>query len=148
MRAKRAAQAEFVAGLIGRRLSDDPSERIMVVGDLNAFEFNDGYVDVIGTLRGSPVPRQHVVLETRDFFDPDLTDLIDLLPSGERYSYVFDGTAQALDHMLVSESLRPLVSLFAYVRGNADSPEVWRSDARRPERISDHDAALAYFRFR
>ena len=71
-------------------------------------------------------------------------DLLDLLPSGERYSYVFDGTAQTLDHMLVSESLRPLVSLFAYVRGNADSPEAWRSDTRRPERISDHDAALAF----
>ena len=88
------------------------------------------------------------MLETRDFFDPDLTDLVDLLPSGERYSYVFDGTAQTLDHMLVSESLRPLVSLFTYVRGNADSPEAWRSDVRRPERISDHDAALAYFRLR
>ena len=148
VRAKRAAQAEFVAGLISRRLSDDPEERIIVVGDMNAFEFNDGYVDVVGTLRGSPVQRQHVVLETRDFFDPDLTDLVDLLPSGERYSYVFDGTAQTLDHILVGESLRSLVSLFAYVRGNADSPEVWRSDARRPERISDHDAALAYFRFR
>ena len=101
MRAKRAAQAEFVAGLVSRRLADDPEERILVVGDMNAFEFNDGYVDVVGTLRGSPAPRQQVVLETRDLFDPDLTNLVDLLPSGERYSYVFDGTAQTLDHMLV-----------------------------------------------
>jgi predicted extracellular nuclease len=59
---------------------------------------------------------------------------------------VFDGTAQALDHMLVSATLLPLVSDFVYVRGNADSPEVWRSDGTRPERVSDHDAALVYLR--
>jgi predicted extracellular nuclease len=146
VRAKRAAQAEFVAGLLSRRFSDDRNERLLVVGDLNAFEFNDGYVDVVGTIRGAPAPRLQVVVETRDAFDPDLVNLVDLLPSHERYSYVLDGTAQALDHMLVTEALRPDVSLFTYVRGNADSPEVWRSDARRAERISDHDAALAYFR--
>jgi predicted extracellular nuclease len=146
IRAKRAAQAEFAAGLIARRFADDPRERILVVGDMNAFEFNDGYVDVVGTMRGAPAPRQQVVLETRDAFDADLFNLLELLPSHERYSYVLDGTAQALDHMLVSEALRPHVSLFTYVRGNADSPEVWRSDPRRAERLSDHDAALGYFR--
>jgi predicted extracellular nuclease len=87
-----------------------------------------------------------VILQTRDLVDPNLTNLIDRLPPQERYSYVFDGTAQALDHMLVNEALLPQVSLFSYVRGNADSPEVWRSDARVPERLSDHDAALVYLR--
>jgi predicted extracellular nuclease len=148
VRAKRAAQAEFAAGVVARRLYDDPGEHILVLGDLNAFEFNDGYVDVVGTMRGVPAAREQVVLSTRDLIDPDLTDLISLLSGQERYSYVFDGTAQALDHMLVTGSLWSHVSLFGYVRGNADSPEVWRSDARRPERISDHDAALAYFRLR
>jgi predicted extracellular nuclease len=146
VRAKRAAQAEFVAGLVNRRLSDDPHERFLLVGDFNAFEFNDGYVDVIGTIRGTPAAREQVILETDDLVDPDLTNLIDALPPQERYSYVFDGTAQALDHMLASEALLPQVSGFSYIRGNADSPEVWRSDARRPERLSDHDAALVYLR--
>ena len=68
------------------------------------------------------------------------------MPPQERYSYVFDGTAQVLDHMLVSEALLPQVSRFSYVRGNADAPEVWRGDFRRPERLSDHDAALVYLR--
>jgi predicted extracellular nuclease len=148
VRAKRAAQAEFAAGVVARRLYDDPGEHILVLGDLNAFEFNDGYVDVVGTMRGVPAAREQVVLSTRDLIDPDLTDLISLLSGQERYSYVFDGTAQALDHMLVTGSLWSHVSLFGYVRGNADSPEVWRSDARRAERMSDHDAALAYFRLR
>ena len=146
MRAKRAAQAEFAASVIGRRLVDDPSEHVLVVGDMNAFEFSDGYVDVVGTLRGALSPRDRVVVETRDFVDPDLVELATLLPPEQRYSYVFDGSAQVLDHMLASASLWPRVSLFAYVRGNADSPEVWRSDPRRPERLSDHDAVVAYLR--
>ncbi len=146
VRAKRAAQAEFVAGLVNRRLSDDPRERILLVGDFNAFEFNDGYVDVIGTIRGAPAPRDQVIVETRDLVDPDLTNLIEMLPPQERYSYVFDGTAQALDHMIVSEALLPHVSVFSYVRSNADSPEAWRGDAMIPHRLSDHDAALVYLR--
>ena len=87
-------------------------------------------------------------MTTRDALDPDLINLIESLPADQRYSYVFDGTAQTLDHTLVSPSLLPAVTGFAYVRGNADSPEVWRSDARRPERISDHDPALTYIRIR
>ncbi|MGH9199807.1 MAG: endonuclease/exonuclease/phosphatase family protein [Vicinamibacterales bacterium] len=147
VRAKRAAQAEYLAALINRRLSDDPGERILVIGDLNAFEFNDGYVDVVGTLRGAPASRERTVAETRDLLDPDLINLIDLVPADSRYSYVFDGTAQTLDHMLVTGNLVPSVTAFTHVRGNADSPEVWRSDGRRPERISDHDPAIVYLDF-
>jgi hypothetical protein len=30
---------------------------------------------------------------------------------------------------------------------NADFPEIYRNDATRVERFSDHDAAIAYFSF-
>lgn len=148
VRAKRAAQAEFLASLIDRRLEADPLEAVLVVGDMNAFEFNDGYVDVIGTIRGAPAPRDQVIVVTPDLVEPDLVNLADMMPADQRYSYVFDGTAQALDHMLVSSALLPAVTAFSYVRGNADAPEAWRSDASRPERASDHDPALVYFRVR
>jgi len=148
VRAKRAGQAEFLAALIDRRLHDQPGEQILAIGDLNAFEFSDGYVDVVGTIRGRPAPREQVVAATRDALDADLVDLMELRPADQRYSYVFDGTAQTLDQMLVSDSLLARVAAFMHVRGNADSPEVWRSDAARPERISDHDPALIYLRFR
>lgn len=148
VRAKRAGQAEFLAALIDRRLRADAAEQILVLGDLNAFEFNDGYVDVVGTIRGVPAPREQVITATRDALDPDLVNLIDFQPADQRYSYVFDGTAQTLDQMLASGALLARVTGFAHVRGNADSPEVWRSDASRPERISDHDPALIYVRLR
>ena len=148
VRVKRAFQAESLAALIDRRLRVDPQEALLVVGDLNAFEFNDGYVDVVGTMRGVPAPREQVVQSTRDLLDPDLVNLGDLVSAGARYSYVFDGVAQTLDHMLASPALLPVVTAFGYGRGNADAPEVWRSDATRPERISDHDPALVYLRAR
>jgi uncharacterized protein len=147
IRAKRAAQAEFLAALLDRRLDDDPDEQILAIGDINAFEFNDGYVDVAGTLRGVPAPRDQVIMPTRDALDPDLTNLLELRAPHERYSYVFDGTAQTLDHMMATAGLLARVTAFMHVRGNADSPEIWRSDATRPERVSDHDPALVYITY-
>lgn len=148
VRAKRAAQAESLALMVDRRLAPDPTAPLLVVGDMNAFEFSDGYVDVVGTVRGTPAPRDEVVQPTRDLVMTDLINLVDGLPAQDRYSYVFDGVAQTLDHMLVSPGLFDSVTAFGHVRGNADAPEIWRSDATRPERISDHDPALVYLRLR
>ena len=66
------------------------------------------------------------------------------VPAGQ-YSFVFDGNAQALDHILVNSLALSSVTRMAYARSNADFPESLRGDATRPERLSDHDAAIAYF---
>jgi hypothetical protein len=145
VRAKRRAQAEFLADLIQARQTADPAERIVSVGDYNAYQFSDGYVDSLGTIQGSPVPANQVVLPSADLVDPDLTSLVNLPPADERYSYSFDGNAQILDHVLVNQSLLPFVRGFRYARVDADFPEIFRNDPSRPERISDHDPAVAYF---
>jgi uncharacterized protein len=147
VRAKRRAQAEFLADLIQARQSADPNEHIISVGDYNAFQFNDGYVDSIGTIKGTPTPEDQVVLASNDLVDPDLTDLLELEPADQRYSFVFDGNAQELDHILVTPNLLELRNGLHYARVNADFPEVFRSDANRPERLSDHDPSIAYFNF-
>jgi uncharacterized protein (TIGR03437 family) len=147
VRVKRRAQAEFLANLIQARQMADPNERIISIGDYNAFQFNDGYVDVIGTIKGSPAAPDAVVLSSNDLVNPNLIDLVELTPTAERYSYVFDGHAQVLDHVLVTENLLARASRIRYARHNADFPESLRNDAARPERISDHDAPVAYFTF-
>jgi hypothetical protein len=76
--------------------------------------------------------------------NPDLVNLIEMLPSSERYSYVFDGNAQALDHILVSQGLQPRVREFLYVRNNADFPESERNNTNLPHRLSDHDPVMVY----
>ena len=145
VRAKRRAQAEHVAQLIQERQTQVPPENVIVMGDFNAFAFNDGYVDVMGTIKGNPASASEVVLSSADLVNPDLVLLTDQLPPAERYSYVFDGNAQAIDHILVSTSLCARVTRHGYVRGNTDFPESFRSNFNRPERLSDHDAAVAWF---
>jgi predicted extracellular nuclease len=144
VRAKRAAQAEFLAVLIEGY--QDAGESVISIGDYNATQFNDGYVDVMGTIEGTPAPPNEVVLATApDLVSPPLTDLLDFAPASQQYSYVFDGNAEELDHILVTSDLLPNVSGLYYARDNADFPESYRNDATRPERYSDHDVPVAYF---
>jgi predicted extracellular nuclease len=142
VRAKRRAQAESVAQLVQQHQS--AGEDMVVMGDFNAFEFNDGYADILGSILGSPATSNEVVLGSADFVNPNLFNLIETLPLPERYSYVFDGNAQALDHILVSRGLQSRATRFLYLRNNADFPETCRNDFRSPHRISDHDPAIAY----
>ena len=144
IRAKRRAQAEYLATLIQ---SYQATEAVVSVGDYNAYQFSDGFVDVVGTIKGQPAPADQVALASPDLVDPNLTSLGDTLGPSQQYSFVFDGNAQALDHVLVDELALNRFSRVAYGRVDADFPESLRSDATRPERISDHDPVLAYFVF-
>jgi hypothetical protein len=153
VRAKRHAQAEFLAGVLDDLQTTWPNTTIVSVGDYNAFELNDGFVDVMGTVRGQPAPATEVVLASPDLVDPDFLDAAASLPAGERYSYIFGGNAQSLDHALVSANalgsftgVAPLAGL-AYARINADFPEALRSDGTRVERLSDHDPLVVYLRY-
>ncbi len=144
VRAKRRAQAEYLAELIQQHQS--AGERVVSVGDYNAYQFADGLVDVVGTVEGLPATADQVLLTSPDLVNPDLVDLVNTLPLDQRYSYIENGNAQVLDHALVSSSLMASFSRFAYARVDADFPEAYRNDATRPERISDHDMPVAYFK--
>lgn len=147
VRAKRLAQAEYLANLVQARQAADPAERIVLVGDFNAFEFSDGYVDVIGSVKGVPAPADSVVLTGSDLVTPDLVNLVETVPAAERYSYSFDGNAQVLDHVIANGRAAMRFSRLHYGRANADFPEAWRGVTTRPERLTDHDPAVAYFVF-
>jgi uncharacterized protein len=146
VRAKRRAQAEYLAGLIQSLQAGDPPAHVVSVGDYNAFEVSDGYVDVMGTIEGTPTRADNVVLASPDLVEPNLTDLLTTLPAEEKYSYVFGGSAQVLDHVLVNPGMNGILSRFAYARNDADFAESFRNDPDRPERISDHDMPVAYFK--
>nr|MDQ3043453.1 nuclease [Acidobacteriota bacterium] len=147
VRMKKKLQAEFLSKYVAERLKANPSERIALVGDFNAFQFNDGIMDVIGTIKGTPSAKDSVLIASEDMLNPDLTNLVDLIKTEQRYSYSFDGNAQILDHFLVSDALKRHLAGFGYARINADFPETYRNDDTRVERFSDHDAAIAYFTF-
>ncbi len=145
VRLKKKLQAEFLAKLVQARQTANPKERIILLGDFNSYQFSDGILDVIGTIKGKPAGKAEVLNPSEDLVNPDLIDLVDVIAAGQRYSYVFDGNAQALDHIIISETLRKHTTGFGYARINADYPETYRNDPNRFERFSDHDPAIAFF---
>ena len=147
VRMKKKLQAEFLAKLVQERLKANPNERIALVGDFNAHQFNDGIVDVIGTIKGKPAGKEEAMNASEDLLESDLIDLVDVIKPEQKYSYSFDGNAQVLDHIIINENLKKHINGFGYARINADFPEIYRNDANRVERFSDHDAAVVYFTF-
>lgn len=145
IRAKRKAQAESLANLIQSFQTADATERIITVGDMNAFQFNDGYVDVIGTVKGTPSPDDQTVVpgDGVDLVNPNLTDLVDTLPPDQRYSFTFDGNAQVLDHIIVNDDALAVTNRFAYARDDADFA-VKNYELANELRLSDHDQPVAY----
>ncbi|MEO7658729.1 MAG: endonuclease/exonuclease/phosphatase family protein, partial [Pyrinomonadaceae bacterium] len=142
VRNKRRLQAEWLANFVQERQKGDISERLILTGDFNAFQFNDGYNDLIGILRGKPEP--NVITPSKTLYNTGLINLIDYIDAKNRYSYTYDGSAQALDHILVNKPTRERLLKFGYARVDADFPLVWSNDANRPERLSDHDAPVVF----
>jgi predicted extracellular nuclease len=152
VRAKRTAQAESLAELLQELQTQNATTPIIAVGDYNAFQFSDGYTDPISVIKGNPTPGSQIVVgQSADLVDPDFVNLTDTLPADQRYSFVFEGTAQALDHVLVNSTGLSVFQRYAVARMNADFPDVaaagFLGDPARPEKNSDHDAPVAYFAF-
>ncbi len=145
VRLKREMQAEFLAKMVNERQKLNPNERLVLLGDFNAFQFNDGIGDIIGVIKGTPAPKTEVLTASEDLVNPDLTDLVDLIKAEQRYSYSFDGNAQDIDHMIVTQAMKKHLAAFGFARLNADFPEIYRNDSGRVERFSDHDAAIGFF---
>jgi hypothetical protein len=145
VRAKRQAQAVSLANLIQGFQTADSAERIITVGDMNAFPFNDGYADVIGTVKGTPSADDQTVVpgDGADLVNPDLTNLVDFLPISDRYSFTFDGNAQVLDQILVNDDALAVTNRFAYARDDADFA-VKNYELANELRLSDHDQPIVY----
>jgi predicted extracellular nuclease len=139
---KRVQQALFLANLVQTRQQASPNERIVLIGDFNAFDFNDGYADVMGILRGEPAQEPFSLTYAPS---PIVTPLLDgslFIPAkGERYSYIFDGNRQTLDHVVINEAivLEAADLEVDHPRINADFGVHNFGVAGNPLRTSDHD---------
>jgi hypothetical protein len=105
---QRTQQAQIVNNFVDSILALDANAKIVVLGDLNDFSFSTP----LNTLKGGV-----------------LNDLIETLPQSERYTYVFEGNSQDLDHILLSNGL--FSGVFAY--------DVVHVNAEFADQISDHD---------
>jgi hypothetical protein len=146
-REQRKAQAEFLADFIQTRQSNDPGEAIVSLGDYNAFSFNDGYVDSVGTILGAPVAPDQVTVASTDVVSPDLVNVSNLGAPWDRYSSIANGNAQALDHVVTTANLFAQFAGVVRPRVNADFPAVLDGEPTTPGRLSDRDPMVAYFTF-
>jgi uncharacterized protein len=145
VRTKKELQAEFLANLIqGYQAA---GEHVISVGDYNAFEFSDGYIDILATTTNQNVlPETQVVQPgVPDLVTPPAVDLATLLPVKERWSYQEFGNAQILDHIVTTSDLVATGAHLAYAHLDADQPVTAYNDPTTPARTSDHDAAIGYF---
>jgi len=143
VRAKRLAQAQSIALKVQELQTDDPAIRLVVIGDFNAFEFSDSYVDVVGQIAGTANPAENL-LSGPDEVNPDLINQVLSIAPEERYSFNFRGNAQVLDHALTSQALDSSVRGFEYGRGNSDAAADLINDIGTPLRSSDHDGLVLF----
>ncbi len=135
---QRKLQAHVVRDYANQLLSANPDALVMVTGDLNDFPFaepGEGSDHPVGILEGGAgeIP---------------LTNLISREKAADRYTFVFDGNSQVLDHMLVSPALNALVRDVDILHFNAVMPAYLSSDPTTTLRASDHDPIEARFRLR
>ncbi len=118
---QRAGQAQVVHDFVERVLDVDRHADVVVLGDLNDYQFSPA----ITALRTG----------TADGSGPSiLTDLISTLPKNQQYTYVFNGVSQVLDHILVSSGL-----------GGAQY-QVIHINAEYADQASDHDPQVVRLR--
>lgn len=108
---QRMAQAQAVAGFVDAILDRDPQALVAVVGDLNDF----GWSAPLQTLHST-----------------GMVALDELLPANARYTYVFQGNSQSLDHLLASPALASVLPAVDIVHSNSEFAA----------QISDHDPGI------
>ncbi len=133
----RHAQAQAVNDFVDEILAVDRKAHVIVLGDINDFDFSETVEIITGERRaldpGEFMPDADGSGQTaRTWRDPIMRTLFDTLPRNERYSYVFDGNSQVLDQILVSRSLWDRDPTYDVVHVNAEFFD----------QASDHDPSI------
>jgi predicted extracellular nuclease len=113
---QRHAQATLVNAFVAAIERLDRKAAVVVLGDINDFEFSATADILVGT--------------------GQLVDLPRTLPDSQRYSYVFEGNSQVLDHILLSPGLVSRKYDYDVVHVNAEYAD----------QVSDHDPQVARIR--
>jgi predicted extracellular nuclease len=124
---------------------NSPLTPLIVAGDFNAYEFTDGYVDVVGEIKGQVNPNDNVLSSNgSSIVNPVLTNSVDTMIDEEKYSVNLFGNTEARDHALFNDAALIKLSHVQYLRGNSDAPAYLREDHSQLLGLSDHDALVIY----
>ena len=160
-REKRFLQAKSLATQVQAIQTDRKNllAPLLVVGDFNAYQFSDGFTDVVGLISGRYDDSQNLLKLGKNLVRPALWNAVDSVPANDRYSFLFTEnfgniqgqaprsvpTHQVLDHALLNTVARGLFLKMQYGRGNLDAPvqtlddSASATDVKKALGSSDHD---------
>lgn len=113
---RRVAQFSLVSSVVDGIVAAVPGARVVVLGDFNEFLFEEP-------------------LKSAGKGKAGLQNLLELLPSTERYTYNFQGNSQALDHILVTGTL-----------AQGAQVDIVHVNSEFASQVSDHDPVIATLR--
>ncbi|ALC86711.1 endonuclease [Bacillus sp. FJAT-22090] len=116
--AERIELATMINNFIKAGQAKDPDLKVIVAGDMNDFEFTP----TLAALKGGI-----------------LTNMVEKVPAGERFSYYYQGNNQVLDHILVTNNLANKTAV-DMIHINANYMDIHG-------RASDHDPVLVQVEF-
>jgi predicted extracellular nuclease len=120
----RESQVDALNRYVDSLLDADKGARVIVLGDFNTFEFTNDLTEILpGTLDGRAI----------------MKSLLDETEDDNRYSYIFDGNSQVLDHMFATRSLLE-EARFDIVHVNVDFSRLFFDTT-----ASDHEPIVGQF---
>ena len=120
---RRVQQAQWNLDIVREIQAREPDAHIAILGDLNTF---------------LDAPAMNVL------YKGGLRHVFEQLPPEERYTYIFQGESETLDHILVTPGLAKLINAVHVLHINADFPPP-APDDESPQRASDHDPVVVWF---
>jgi hypothetical protein len=112
---QRNQQASVLNAFVKQVLAADKDANVVVAGDFNDYQFSTS-------------------MQTLTDNGATLTDLITTLPENQRYTYVFNGVSQVLDHIFVT---KPVTNV---------EYQVIHNNAEFVDQASDHDPQVVRIR--
>ncbi len=165
-RQKRFLQAKSLATQVQALQQASAATPLLVVGDFNAYQFTDGWVDVVGLISGKYNDDQNLLKLGGNIVKQPLWNAVESVPENDRYSFLFTEnfgpiqgytaagsgntgrsvpTVQVLDHALLSKSATARFLQMQYGRADLDAPDQTEADAAKAVDwtkaigASDHD---------
>jgi hypothetical protein len=153
IRAHRAAQATDLSALI--QSYQAAGANVIVAGNFNAFEYNDGYVDVLGIVEGTPAAATSVTLYQPTGTTAALTDFTTSVPATSRYNFIERGNSESIEHILASAtvpdtstasaSLASYVSAVTQPHFSTDFAATQANDTTTSAGLTPHDGFVVAF---
>ena len=130
----RKKQAHAIRNYINSKFSLQPEALLLVAGDFNDFEF---------AKKGEGKNHTVALIQEGSSDETYLTNIAFMLGQNNRYSYIYKGNSQLLDHMLLSPALLTHLVDVEINHINACYPQVLSTDKATLIRSSDHDPIKA-----